>query len=213
MPVSSPTQLFVPIKEIKDGVIILPSGELRAILIASSVNLSLKSQDEQQAILLQFQNYLNSLDFETQIVVQSRRLDIRPYINLLENRSKNVIGDLLKTQIKEYIEFIRTFTDSTNIMTKSFFVVVPYLAPLTKTGSPLELIKSKNRTGPIQSTEDVAFFEENRSQLEQRISTVEQGLTRIGVRTARLGTEEIIELFYKLFNPGETEKPIMQTKL
>lgn len=210
MPVSSPTQLFVPIKEIKDGVIILPSGELRAILIASSVNLSLKSQDEQQAILFQFQNYLNSLDFETQIVVQSRRLDIRPYINLLENRAKSVLGDLLKTQIKEYIEFIKTFTDSTNIMTKSFFVIVPYLAPLTKTGSPLELIKSKNR--PIQSAEDIASFEENRSQLEQRISTVEQGLTRIGVRTARLGTEEIIELFYKLFNPGETEKPIMPTK-
>jgi len=210
VPASSPTQLFVPIKEIKDGVIILPSGELRAILIASSVNLSLKSQDEQQAILLQFQNYLNSLDFETQIVVQSRRLDIRPYINLLENRSKNVIGDLLKTQIKEYIEFIKTFTESTNIMTKSFFVVIPYLAPLTKSGSPLELFK--NKSGNMKSVEDIAFFEENRSQLEQRVSTVEQGLMRVGVRSARLGTEEIIELFYKLFNPGDTEKPIMPTK-
>lgn len=210
MPASSPTQLFVPIKEIKDGVIILPNGELRAILIASSVNLSLKSQDEQQAILLQFQNYLNSLDFETQIVVQSRRLDIRPYINLLENRSKNVIGDLLKTQIREYIEFIKTFTDSSNIMTKSFFVVIPYLAPLTRSGSPFELLKNKN--GSVQSGENIAFFEENRSQLEQRVSTVEQGLTRVGVRSARLGTEEIIELFYKLFNPGETEKPIMPTK-
>jgi hypothetical protein len=210
VPVSSPTQSFVPIKEIKDGVIILPSGELRAILIASSVNLSLKSQDEQQAILLQFQNYLNSLDFETQTVVQSRRLDIRPYINLLENRAKNVLGDLLKTQIKEYIEFIKTFTDSTNIMTKSFFVVIPYLAPLTKSGSPFDLLK--NKSGAMHSVEDIAFFEENRSQLEQRISTVEQGLGRVGVRTARLGTEEIIELFYKLFNPGDTEKPIMPTK-
>lgn len=188
---------------------ILPSGELRAILIASSVNLSLKSKDEQQAILLQFQNYLNSLDFESQIVVQSRRLDIRPYINLLENRSKSVIGDLLKTQIKEYIEFIKTFTDSTNIMTKSFFVIVPYLAPLTKSGSPFELLKNKG--GQLKSAEDIAFFEENRSQLEQRVSTVEQGLTRVGVRTARLGTEEIIELMYKLFNPGEIDKPIIPT--
>jgi len=209
VPASSPTQLFVPIKEIKDGVMILPSGELRAILIASSVNLSLKSKDEQQAILLQFQNYLNSLDFESQIVVQSRRLDIRPYINLLENRSKSVIGDLLKTQIKEYIEFIKTFTDSTNIMTKSFFVIVPYLAPLTKSGSPFELLKNKG--GQLKSAEDIAFFEENRSQLEQRVSTVEQGLTRVGVRTARLGTEEIIELMYKLFNPGEIDKPIIPT--
>jgi hypothetical protein len=124
--------------------------------------------------------------------------------------SKNVLGDLLKTQIKEYIEFIKTFTDSTNIMTKSFFVVVPYLPPLTKSGSPIDLFK--NKSGAIKSVEDIAFFEENRSQLEQRVSTVEQGLVRVGVRSARLGTEEIIELFYKLFNPGETEKPIMPTK-
>lgn len=210
MPASSPTQLFVPIKEIKDGVIVLPSGELRAILIVSSVNLSLKSQDEQQAIILQFQNYLNSLDFETQIVVQSRRLDIRPYINLLENRSKSVVGDLLKTQIREYIEFIKTFTESTNIMSKSFFVVIPYIPPLSKSASPFSLIKGKNVAA--KSMEDVALFEENRSQLEQRVSTVEQGLSRVGVRSARLGTEEIVELFYKLFNPGETEKPIVASR-
>lgn len=210
MPASSPTQLFVPIKEIKDGIVILPSGELRAILIVSSVNLSLKSQDEQQAIILQFQNYLNSLDFETQIVVQSRRLDIRPYINLLENRSKSVVGDLLKTQIREYIEFIKTFTESTNIMSKSFFVVIPYIPPLSKSASPFALIKGKNVA--TKSMEDIALFEENRSQLEQRVSTVEQGLARVGVRSARLGTEEIVELFYKLFNPGETEKPIVASR-
>lgn len=206
----SPAQLFVPIKEIRDGIIITPDNELRGLLIASSVNLSLKSQDEQQGIFIQFQNYLNSLDFETQIVVQSRRLDIRPYINLLENRSKNVIGDLLKVQIKEYIQFIKTFTDSTNIMTKSFFVVVPYTPPLNKNSSPLEFFSSKST---IDKTKDaVALFEENRSQLEQRISVVKQGLERVGVRSTQLGTEEIVELLYKLFNPGETGKPIIQGK-
>jgi len=206
----SPAQLFVPIKEIRDGIIITPDNELRGLLIASSVNLSLKSQDEQQGIFIQFQNYLNSLDFETQIVVQSRRLDIRPYINLLENRSKNVIGDLLKVQIKEYIQFIKTFTDSTNIMTKSFFVVVPYTPPLNKNSSPLGFFSSKST---IDKTKDaVALFEENRSQLEQRISVVKQGLERVGVRSTQLGTEEIVELLYKLFNPGETGKPILQGK-
>ena len=206
---ATPTQTFVPIKEIRDGVMILPSGEIRGVLIASSVNLSLKSADEQQAILLQFQNYLNALDFETQIVVQSRRLDIRPYIMLLENRQKEVIGDILKTQITEYIQFIKTFTESTNIMTKAFFVVVPYLPPLSQSASPLDMIRSTTKTpGAV----DVAQFEENRSQLEQRMSVVEQGLSRIGVRSTRLGTEEIVELLYKLFNPGETGKAIVQQK-
>ncbi len=208
MPKASPTQQFVPVKEIRDGVMIMPNNELRGVLIASSVNLSLKSQDEQQGIFIQFQNYLNSLDFETQIVVQSRRLDIRPYINLLENRSKNVVGDLLKTQIREYIQFIKTFTDSTNIMTKSFFVVIPYIPPLSKNSSPLGFLSSKSSADKAKDT--VALFEENRSQLEQRISVVEQGLGRVGVRSTRLGTEEIVELLYKLFNPGETDKPILQ---
>jgi len=208
VPKASPTQQFVPIKEIRDGVMIMPNNELRGVLIASSVNFSLKSQDEQQGIFIQFQNYLNSLDFETQIVVQSRRLDISPYINLLENRSKNVIGDLLKTQIREYIQFIKIFTDSTNIMTKSFFVVVPYIPPLSKNSSPLGLFSSKSAANKAKDA--VALFEENRSQLEQRISVVEQGLGRVGVRSTRLGTEEIVELLYKLFNPGETDKPILQ---
>ena len=208
MPKASPTQQFVPIKEIRDGVMIMPNNELRGVLIASSVNFSLKSQDEQQGIFIQFQNYLNSLDFETQIVVQSRRLDISPYINLLENRSKNVIGDLLKTQIREYIQFIKIFTDSTNIMTKSFFVVVPYIPPLSKNSSPLGFFSSKSAANKAKDA--VALFEENRSQLEQRISVVEQGLGRVGVRSTRLGTEEIVELLYKLFNPGETDKPILQ---
>jgi hypothetical protein len=104
------TQEFVPIKEVRDGVVVLKDGGLRAVLMASSINLSLKSADEQEAILLQFQNFLNSLDFSTQILVQSRRLDIRPYLLQLDNRLKEQLEPLLKVQTKEYIDFIRGFT-------------------------------------------------------------------------------------------------------
>src|SRR4029078_2814365 len=110
-----------------DGVIVLKDGSLSSILLASSLNFALKSQDEQHAILLQFQYFLNSLDFSVQIFMQSRRLDIRPYIALLEGRYKEQTTDLMKLQTREYIEFIKNFTESVNIMTKSFFVVVPYL--------------------------------------------------------------------------------------
>ena len=120
------TQEFVPIKEARDGILILKDGSLRAIVLANSVNLSLKSDDEQKATILQFQNFINTLDFSTQISVQSRRLDIRPYLVLLEGRMKVQSEPLLKLQTKEYIEFIRNFTDTVSIMTKSFFVVVPY---------------------------------------------------------------------------------------
>ena len=112
------SQDFVPIKEVRNGIIVLKDGGLRAVLLASSLNLSLKSSDEQIAIINEFQNFLNSLDFSVQICVQSRRLDIRPYLLTLENRMRDQVEPLLKIQTKEYIDFIRTFTDEVNIMTK-----------------------------------------------------------------------------------------------
>ena len=115
---AKPTQDFVPIKEIRDGIVILKDGGLRAILIASSINLSLKSYDEQKAVLSQFQGFLNSLDFSIQTVIQSRRYDIRPYLAILDNRLKEITEPLLKIQTREYSEFIRTFTEQVNIMTK-----------------------------------------------------------------------------------------------
>ena len=120
------TQDFVPIKEIRDGVIVTKDGSLQLILMASSLNIALKSEDEQAAIILQFQNFLNSLDFSLQIFIQSRKYDIRPYIALLEERERAQLNDLLKIQTREYISFIKSFTETTNIMSKNFFVVVPY---------------------------------------------------------------------------------------
>jgi hypothetical protein len=207
-PTTKATQDFVPIEEIRDGVIILKDGGMRALILASSLNFSLKADDEKTAILLQFQDFLNSLDFSIQIFVQSRKLDIRPYLALLENQKKIQINDLMKIQIQEYVDFIKKFTESTNIMTKSFFVVIPYSPGVLQTKENLltKFIPIKQKATPQANREE--NFEENRSQLEQRMAVVEQGLIRCGVRVARLGTEEIIELFYKTFNPGELEKPI-----
>ncbi|MEI8248945.1 MAG: hypothetical protein WCG07_00405 [Candidatus Taylorbacteria bacterium] len=208
---SPTTQNFVPVQEIRDGVMILKNGGMRSVILASSLNFALKSQDEQSSILMQFQNFLNSLDFSIQIVVQSKKLDIRPYLALLEDRYRDQPSELMKIQVREYIEFIRTFVESTNIMSKSFFVVIPYDPPIVGgSGSALNnMIPGSKKSSGKQSSEE--SFQEYRSQLEQRVSVVEQGLVRCGVRAAELGTEEVVELFYKLFNPGETEKPIQLT--
>lgn len=203
------TQEFVPIKEIRDGIVILKDGSLRALVMASSLNFALKSADEQNSIIYQFQNFLNSLNFSVEIFIQSRRLDIRPYIALLEARYKEQTSDLLKIQTREYIEFVRTFTENTNIMTKTFFVVVPYSPPTIS-------ISNKNAFSSIlgkgdkatQAQSEKEAFEEARTQIEQRVSVVEQGLVRCGIRVVQLGTEELIEVFYRLFNPGDVEKPI-----
>lgn len=207
---TSATQEFVPIKEVRDGVVILKDGGMRAILLCSSLNFSLKSEDERSAILMQFQDFLNSLDFSVEIVIQSRKLDIRPYIALLEERHKEQVNNLMKIQVREYIEFIKNFTENTNIMTKNFFIVVPYSPAVLGAGEAASNISSYLGFGKKESGAKAldSGFEESRSQLEERLSVVEQGLVRTGIRVARLGTEEVIELFYKAFNPGETEKPL-----
>lgn len=203
------SQDFVPIREIREGVIVLDDGSLRAILMASSLNFALKSEDEQQAILLQFQNFLNSLDFEVQFHIESRDLDIRPYVALLEERERAQINDLLKIQTREYIEFVKTFTSSANIMTKNFYIVVPYVPALLSSKGKGKGLAGMLPTKKSEGEKDTsANFEEHRTQLEQRMAVVEQGLIRTGVRVVQLGTEELIELFYKIFNPGEQEKPI-----
>src|SRR3972149_7311797 len=204
---ATPAQQFVPIKEVRDGIIILKDGGLRAIVLASSINLSLKSADEQRAVILQFQSFLNSLDFPIEICVQSRRLDIRPYLTLLETRLRDIEEPLLKVQTREYIEFIRNFTESVNIMTKNFFVVVPYSGAAATSEGGLGVFSNfflgKKKTGSKKTGAELDF-EEKRSQLTQRLGIIEQGLSRMGIRTAKLGTEETVELFYKIFNPGET---------
>ncbi len=202
------TQEFVPIKDVRDGIIVLKDGDLRAIVLANSVNLSLKSDEEQKATIMQFQSFLNTLDFSIQISVQSRRLDIRPYLLLLENRIKVQNEPLLKLQTKEYIEFIRNFTESVSIMTKSFFVVIPYTHTVLKSDSGIfkRLFKRKNKEEANMAKQE--DFEEKKSQLEERVSVIQQGLSRCGIKSAQLGTEEIVEVFYKVFNPGEVEGKI-----
>ena len=189
---------------------------MRMLLMASSVNLALKSNDEQTAILMQFQSFLNSLEFSTQIFIQSRRLDVRPYIARLEARHKEEMNDLLKIQIREYMNFIKTVTASTNIMNKLFLVVVPYTPPKPVTAAtPSEggvggllggLLGKKPKTKSVISQGAMEAFEEAKSQLEQRAGIISQGLTRTGVRIVPLGTEELTELYYHLFNPGEGVK-------
>jgi hypothetical protein len=203
------TQDFIPIKEIRDGIVVLEDGSLRAVLLASAVNMALKSADEQQAIIMQFQSFLNSLEFSIQISVQSRRYDIKPYLMTLERRISELEEELLRVQTKEYIEFIKWFNDSVNIMSKKFYVIIPYA------GTALSSPEKKNfadllfgGTKKSNFRQEAERFEEQRSQLEQRISIVKNGLSRFGVRSEQVNTEQAIEVFYNMFNPGETHRNI-----
>lgn len=193
------TQDFVPIRDIKENVVILKDGRMCVILLASSINFALKSADEQQAILQQFQSFLNTVDFTLQFYVQSRRLDIQPYLNKLIEREPLQDNDLMRIQLREYIEFIRTFTTEVDVMSKNFFIVVPYTPTEIDFSTNIASVFNKKKKLVVDETK----FQEHRTQLEQRSNLVEQGLNRIGVRTIMLQGEELVELYYHIFNPGD----------
>lgn len=193
------TQEFVPIRDIKENVIVLKDGRICMILLASSINFALKSTDEQRAILSQFQTFLNTLDFSIQFYIQSRRLDIEPYLDQLRAREPEQDNDLMRIQLREYIEFIRTFTTEVDVMSKNFFIVIPYNPASINLSGNLGSLFGKQQAKAV----DEMKFEEQRLQLEQRAALVEQGLNRIGVRTIALENEALVELYYHIFNPTE----------
>lgn len=193
------TQVFVPIKEIRDGIIIRDDGVFCAIVLVSTINFNLKSDTEREAILYQFQSMLNSLEVAIQIVIQSRRLNIRPYLQYLGEVYNNQQNDLLRLQTREYINFIKKFTDNTEIMTKQFFLVVTY-SPVQSSGLGSSFFRKKD-------TVQEKVFEENVSQLLQRVSFIQNNIRSLGLRAVQLGTEEVTELLYQTFNPGDTQTP------
>jgi hypothetical protein len=198
-PTTASTQDFVPVRDIRENVVILKNGQMCMVLLASSINFALKSLDEQQAILGQFQSFLNTMDFSVQFYIQSRRLNIQPYINQLLEREPLQDNDLMRIQIREYMQFIKTFTAEVEVMSKNFFIIIPYTPTQIDFSSNIGAVFGKKKDLTI----DTAKFEENRLQLEQRTALVEQGLTRIGVRTVALQNEELVELYYHIFNPGD----------
>ncbi len=181
-----PTQKFVDIKEIKNGVIYLKKGGVRKVLIVSGVNFDLKSEAEQNLILSMFQNFLNTLDFSVQFFVHSRKVNIESYLAQMEGRKEKETSELLRIQIEEYINFIKTFVEDNAIISKSFFAVVPYeTASLASAGGGLMSLFKK---APAQQKKDAAQ-DEILEQLERRVSQVADGLEQIGLRVTALNDE------------------------
>jgi len=207
MPTNPSIQEKIDIEDIKNGVVILKDKSLRAVLIASSINFKFKSQTEQDALTYAFGGFLNSLDFSVQIVISSRKFNLANYLSMLEAKKKEQENELLRVHLSEYIDFIKGLTELTNIITESFYIVVPFAPIETNKAGPMEKINvllgwQENKPEEAQKT-----FDELKTQLWQRINYVVSGLEGMGIRAVPLNTDELIELYYKMYNPEEREKP------
>lgn len=202
---SQPTQQFVEIEDIQQGMLFLRSGGLRRVLMVSGINFDLKAEDEQGIITYAYQSLLNTLDFSVQFIVHSRKLNIEAYLTSLSERQNEESNELLKNQIAEYKEFVKSFVEMNAVMAKTFFAVVPYDPVVLPEGGEKLLAMvglggKKNASGVGQT------LEQNVAQLQQRTDQVISGLQQIGLRAVALNDEELIELFYNLYNPQAVEK-------
>ena len=197
----SSTQQFLEVDQIREGVLLLKNRSLRGIIMVSSLNFALKSGEEQEAIVYQFQNFLNSLDFSLEISVQSRMVNITGYIDKLEELEKKQENELLKIQTGEYKNFIKNLVAGGQILSKTFFVVVPFTL--------IELPGMKQEKGMFKKNDNLTQtedqFQRAKAQLWQRLEFVTMGLKRCGLQCVPLNTSEIIELFWSLHHPEEAE--------
>jgi len=200
---TSSTQKYLPIAGIRNDCVILKDGSLRAVILCSSINFALKSETEQKSIISGYIQFLNSLEWPIQIVIQSRKLNIDPYLEKLSQLEKEQTNELLKIQTKEYINFVRELVQLGEIMTKKFFIVVPY--------NPLGDVKRSffERFFEIFKAPSLIKmkrekFERYRAELFKRVDFIISGLANIGINAVPLDTQSLIELFYNVYNPVES---------
>lgn len=197
--VKVPSQQFMPVEQIREGVMVMKDKSLKGILLVSSLNFALKSEEEQMAIIYQFQNFLNSLDFSCQIVVNSRRVNITGYIDKIKDLETKQQNELLKIQTAEYRAFIEEIVSNGSIMSKNFYVVVPYF-PMVELPNIPGMGGKGDKSGLTEKK-----FQTGKYQLWQRMEYVSLGIRRCGLKAANLGSEELIELLWGLHHPKQAE--------
>ena len=209
-----PTQRYLDIAEIREDVVVLKDGTLRAVVMVASINFALKSQDEQQATVQSYMQFLNGLEYPIQVVVQSRKMNIDGYMASLKKREGEMDNELLKAQIRDYRAFVNDLVELGEIMQKRFYIVIPY-DPVTdkKRGFFARLSNSIVPAATVKLNEEK--FKKRKQALMQRIAIIQGGLTGMGLQSVVLDTQSLIELYYTVYNPDvyDTQKLADVTKL
>ena len=199
------TQATLLISELRDNVVIMKDGSFRAVVACKSINFDLMSDMEREGVEYSYQNFLNSLNFTTQILIRSQRVDIGPYLSRLTEIRRNNDNMLLGVLMDDYINFIEILSQEANIMDKSFFIVIPYY---TSPDAEKSLQETKNffktfskSKGPEVTKIDRVTYDKAMTELNNRVDTVVSGLFQIGIHSVRLNTKELAQLYYNFNNP------------
>jgi hypothetical protein len=193
------------IAELRDGMAIMNDGSMRAVIACRSINFDLMSEREREAVEYSYQNFLNSLYFPIQIMIRSQKVDIGPYLDMLERIRRDQDNMLLGVLMDDYISFIGMLAQETNIMDKSFYIAIPYY-PAGDVNSAVS--QSRNMLGGLFGNNqqqrlriDEVTYNKSKDEVRNRVQTVVNGLMQIGIRGSQLNTKELGELYYNVYNP------------
>lgn len=210
--IQTSTQLYLNVAEIRDNVFVLKNGGMRSILQISSINFNLKSEQEQNAIIYAYQGFLNTLEFPVQILIRSRKLDIDKYLDTLNEKREKQTNPLLQRQTVEYIEYIKKLVEYADIMEKNFYVVIPVdpyrIQSLTIFQKFMEYLHPQDTITKIRQRH--REFDDLKKKLSQRVNLVKTGLENCNLRTAQLNTQQLVELFYQIYNPVTSRNEKLQ---
>ncbi|MFH1315752.1 MAG: hypothetical protein ABIH67_05165 [Candidatus Uhrbacteria bacterium] len=195
-----PTQRYLDIAEIRENVVVLKDGTLRAVIMVSSINFALKSEDEQNAIVQAYMAFLNGIDFPLQIVIQSRSMDIDSYIGSIRQERKKIENDALQMQIDDYLSFIQELVSLGEIMQKRFYIVIPY-DPATNKSKTFWQRLSIAVSPVIHRKINEKQFQDRRSETVRRAEMIIGQLNSMGIEGVALDTQGLIELYYTVYNP------------
>jgi type IV secretory pathway VirB4 component len=180
----------INIKEVRDGVLIIPKGKYCLVLSCSSINFDLQSEAEQDRIIDSYRNLLNSLTFPVQIIMRVRQLDLDAYLEDLSREASEEKDPLYLKQVKNYKKFVEELVSGNKILSRSFYIVVPF------------------------QTEKRMEFELVKEQLNLRRDILVKSLETIGLRATPLSSFEILGLFYNFYNEEHFKlQPLQETML
>lgn len=200
------TQNSLLISEIRENMVILNDGSIRAVVACESINYDLMSNEEREGVEFSYQNFLNTLYFPIQIVIQSRKIDIKPYLDKLEDIRTKQENMLLGVMMDDYLDFIFDISQQANIMRKDFFIVIPYTVG-GESNSDVNNIKSMTDSvvSSVNNKQRIKInaksYNKAKDEIHNRVSVVLNGLMNIGVRAGQLPTKSLSEMYYNYYNP------------
>lgn len=202
------TQRYLPIAEIREDTVLLKNGGIRAVLKVNSINFNLKSEVEQQGIISGYQSFVNTLIFPVQILIRSTKLNIDPYIQSMKGRAEQQPSALLKEQTLDYADFMEKLVDIADIMQKNYYIIVPVDAPTkVKRGLFQRFFEwmnvDDNRSKALQRSHEFKAYSKI---LRDRVTLVQSGMENVGLTLRRLKTDELVQLFYSIYNPTTSQK-------